>query len=260
MSSNIPAAHATKPSIGNEPKEANHLRHKNLRTQNPAALTGADGAALGDNGATVLDRFPWAEPVPGIDSPNTINGRVPEGTPGPPLASRIISASSIGEEELTIVFRDVRSPGSRAPIHVHRYAGTTCLIQGTVKVYIEGQEEFIAEAGSCYVMPAMTKTSTVNIGKIDTILNDVFRLPCGEPTITFIESCCLELNAVDDSFKMYSTSSGQMMDGCDDLFDFAPHYEELSVYEQNVKCDHQGTVPLSSSGSDGNTATERLLD
>ena len=68
-------------------------------------VASAAGAALGDDSASVLDTFPWAATVPGIDSPNTINGRVPEGTPGSPLSSRIISASTIGEEELTIAYR-----------------------------------------------------------------------------------------------------------------------------------------------------------
>ena len=222
-------------------------------------VASAAGAALGDDSASVLDTFPWAATVPGIDSPNTINGRVPEGTPGSPLSSRIISASTIGEEELlTIAYRDIRSPGSRAPIHVHRYSGATCVDQGTVKVYIEGQEEFIAEAGSCYVMPAMTKIAALNIGEIDVILNDVFRLPCGESTITFIESCCLELNAVDDSFKMYSTSSGRKEECGDDIFHFNPHYEEFSAHQQNITCDDQGTV-LSSSGTDNNTSDGKTI-
>lgn len=184
-------------------------------------------------------------PVSGIESPDIINGNVPEGTPVSALSSCIISASANSDGALTILYRDIRVPRTRAPVHIQRYAGITCVHQGAMRVYIDGQEDFIAGAGSCYVMPSMTKISAVAIGEIDIIMNDVFCIPCGEPIITFIESCCLDLN-VADSYAMYSTCTGlqrKLERGGTFYFDPHVHAEEFSAYTKNVTCAQQDNVP-----------------
>lgn len=109
-----------------------------------------------------------------------------------------------------------------------------CTARGTMKLYVEGQENVIAEAGSCYSMPAMAKVSAVNIGDTVSILNDIFiGVPCGEPVITFIEDCCRDLN-VATSYAMYAPfefEDGAMMPTCSEpIVYFNPEFKQLSAY------------------------------
>ena len=218
----------------------------------------ATNSTSGNVSASILlSSYPWAAAVAGIEIPDTINGIVPEGTPVSVISSRMIAASSNSDGALTIVYRDIRTPGTRVPIHIHRYAGTTCVQQGAMQVHVDGQEEFVAEAGACFVMPSMTKISAMAIGEVDVIMHDVFRVPCGEPTITFIESCCLDLNVV-DSYAMYSTFAGsQAKLECGDTFYFDPHVEEFSAYKQNVTCDRQQDNLFSSSEGGGSGSANK---
>lgn len=188
--------------------------------------------ALGNS--TVVASSPWAAAVPGIENPNTINGVIPDGVPVEAESSRVLAASispNTPTGNLTIVYRDIRSPGSRSPNHIHRYGGVTCVHQGTMKLYVEGQEDVIAEAGSCYSMPAMTKVSALNIGNTVSILNDIFiGVPCGEPVITFIEDCCRDLN-VANSYAMYAPfEDGAMMPTCEEIVYFNPELKQLSAF------------------------------
>ena len=82
--------------------------------------------------ATVVASYPWAAAVPGIENPNTINGVIPEGVPAEAESSEVLTASispNTPAGNLTIVYREIRSPGSRAPNHVHRYGGVSCVQQ-----------------------------------------------------------------------------------------------------------------------------------
>merc|ERR1712176_154835 len=169
------------------------------------------GAQWASIKTSVMEVYPWASVVPGIDSPDTINGKIPEGIPGPSSESRVIGASVdpiVADgvpSNATILFRDIRAPGTRAPIHLHKYSGTTCVISGgPMKVFIEGHEPIIAKPGSCYPMPAMTKVSAANVGSHSAVLHDVFRVPCGELVVQFIESAFLDLDDTDT--PLYSTN------------------------------------------------------
>lgn len=135
----------------------------------------------------------WIKNVPGIKQPGMINGVVPPGSPTATISSELMmSYISPGlEQNQSLVYRDVRAPGTRSPIHVHRWGGITCVVKGLAEVYVEGaaQSPLTAGPGMCYMMPAMTKVSALipTTEKEPAILQDIFVIACGQPPILFVE-------------------------------------------------------------------------
>lgn len=135
----------------------------------------------------------WARDIPGIRQPSVINGEVPPGNPTQTTSSELIMSHlnpGLARNQ-SLVYRDVRAPGTRSPIHVHRWGGITCVVQGLAELYIDGaaRSPVTAGPGMCYMMPAMTKVSAlVPINqKEPATLQDIFDIECGEPAILFIE-------------------------------------------------------------------------
>jgi len=60
-----------------------------------------------------------------------------------------------------------RKAGYRVPIHVHPFAGLSCITTfdgEDTKVILEGQPDLIVPSGSCYSMPPMTKLGPFSAG------------------------------------------------------------------------------------------------
>lgn len=86
-----------------------------------------------------------------------------------------------------IITQGTRPAGSRVGIHVHHYGGTTCVLSGAITDFVEGHPPMYWPAGTCYYMPPNTPMSAANLGSTDALLQDIFYLPPGEPTITIVE-------------------------------------------------------------------------
>jgi quercetin dioxygenase-like cupin family protein len=95
--------------------------------------------------------------------------------------------SSDGLGHTTVVHRTVRAPGTRAPIHTHDHAGSTCVLEGQMTLLLEGSEPAVAPAGTCYYMPPGKLMSGFNSGTIDAVMLDSFVVPDGEDVWTNVE-------------------------------------------------------------------------
>jgi quercetin dioxygenase-like cupin family protein len=85
------------------------------------------------------------------------------------------------------VFKDTRSPDTRAPIHIHPYGGFTCVLEGEMTLYMEGSDPSTVTKEGCYYMPANTIMSGINSGDTDAIMLDSFEVPAGEEFWIVIE-------------------------------------------------------------------------
>lgn len=95
--------------------------------------------------------------------------------------------SSDGEGHTTVVHRTVRAPGTRAPIHTHDHAGSTCVLEGEMTLLLEGSEPAVAPAGTCYYMPPGKLMSGYNSGTTDAVMLDTFVVPDGDDVWTNVE-------------------------------------------------------------------------
>jgi quercetin dioxygenase-like cupin family protein len=103
--------------------------------------------------------------------------------------------TTIASGERMTITRAVRKAGTRVGIHVHKYGGTTCVIEGAMTDFVEGQAPMYYPAGTCYYMPPNKHMATSNMGSVDAVIQDHFIVPKGEPTITIIEPgypACME--------------------------------------------------------------------
>lgn len=103
------------------------------------------------------------------------------GKPTRALDSREIFRQPDGEGRETIIYRTVRAPGTRAPIHFHDDGGMTCVIEGEMTLYLEGAAPAKATAGQCYAMPSGKPMSGVNSGSANAVLLDIFTVKAGAP-------------------------------------------------------------------------------
>jgi quercetin dioxygenase-like cupin family protein len=85
------------------------------------------------------------------------------------------------------VYRDVREPGTRAPIHIHPFGGWTCVVSGQAVLYLDGFAPKKTGPGDCVNMPAMTPMSNVNPGPEPAVLLDSFVTPPNAPVWRIIE-------------------------------------------------------------------------
>ncbi len=107
-------------------------------------------------------------------------GELP-GKPTRALESKEIFRQPDGNGHETIVYRTVRAPGTRAPIHFHDDGGMTCVIEGEMTLYLEGAAPAKAAAGQCYAMPPGKPMSGVNSGPANAVLLDIFTVKAGAP-------------------------------------------------------------------------------
>ena len=115
-----------------------------------------------------------------------INGQVPPGTPTLVATStEILNVMRDGQQ--VRVFRDIRDPGTRAPIHVHAFGGWTCVVSGEAILYMEGADPVTAKAGDCMDMPALTPMSNANPGTVPSVLLDTFATPPDAPIWRIVE-------------------------------------------------------------------------
>ena len=138
------------------------------------------GGADPDSAQQIIDQ---ANAMPLV---TTINGQVPPGEPALVHTSTLeLDVMRDGQE--VRVYRDVRQPGTRAPIHVHPFGGWTCVVSGQAVLYLDGAEPATVTAGQCVNMPALTPMSNVNPGPGPSVLLDNFVTPPGAPIWRIVE-------------------------------------------------------------------------
>ena len=124
----------------------------------------------------------------GHDHVTELNGEVPPGEATFAKDQETVLDASDGRGHESIVHRTVRAPGTRAPIHIHGYGGTTCVIEGEMTLLMEGAEPNTVPAGGCYYMPPDVHMSGFNTGDVDAVMLDIFVVPEGEPDWVNLET------------------------------------------------------------------------
>ena len=117
---------------------------------------------------------------------STINGEVPPGEPTLVHTSKLI-LDTMRDGQQVRVYRDVREPGTRAPIHIHPFGGWTCVVSGKAVLYLDGSTPKETGPGECVDMPAMVPMSNVNPGPEPAVLLDNFVTPPDAPVWRIIE-------------------------------------------------------------------------
>ena len=105
---------------------------------------------------------PAAIPAPSqppSDQRLVINGE-PLTAPLGGAVSRTLYQQTVGPEE-RVVEITTREAGYRGPIHYHPRSVTSCLLEGSVVRYIDGQQPLQLVAGQCFTMPANTRVAVV---------------------------------------------------------------------------------------------------
>jgi quercetin dioxygenase-like cupin family protein len=98
-----------------------------------------------------------------------VNGRIPP----EPLGGK--SVFLLEREFNRILYRTERvdrNPGFRSSVHYHLFPVTTCVIQGTTTLELEGYQNHEYTQGQCFLMPAYVKGCNVNRGKTPVVLYD----------------------------------------------------------------------------------------
>lgn len=118
---------------------------------------------------------------------STINGSVP-----PAIVEHLRDASMMmdttGADGMRhVVSQGIRRVGTRSAIHIHQTGGVTCVLSGTITLFVEGQEPATHSVGSCYYMPPDIPMSAANLGTEDARLMDIFKVPAGTQTFTPLE-------------------------------------------------------------------------
>ena len=117
-----------------------------------------------------------------------LNGVIPPGVATAAKQQETLLRTPDGKGHESIVHRTVRAPGTRAPIHIHGYGGTTCVLEGEMTLLMEGGKPALAKAGTCYYMPPGIPMSGFNTGSVDAVMLDMFVVPVGEPETINLET------------------------------------------------------------------------
>lgn len=117
----------------------------------------------------------------------TVNAKTPPGDPTTLLSDETVLDVTDADGMRHLVMRGVRAPGTRAPIHVHPFGGTTCVLEGQMTLYLEGSPEVTAKAGDCYWMPPGLPMSGGNTGSTNAVLHDIFTVPAGQAVWQVVE-------------------------------------------------------------------------
>ena len=156
------------------------------RISGAALVLAACAALFGCSSDTTVDEVVLASPSPPAVDVSTINGKTPPGE-----ATRVensVTALDVVDDGLQhLAYRDTRRPGTRSPIHVHPYGGTTCVLSGQMTLYLQGSEPQVANDGECYWMPPGLPMTGVSSGADDAVMIDNFAVPPGEPVWWIVE-------------------------------------------------------------------------
>lgn len=156
------------------------MRVTSLTAMAVAGSLALAGCSNDSDGQAVIDE---ANAIP---LTSTINGEVPPGKPTlVHFSNEILNVMRDGQQ--VRVFRDVREPGTRAPIHVHPFGGWTCVVSGEAVLYLDGSEPQTTRAGECVNMPPLIPMSNVNPGTEPAVLLDSFVTPPNAPVWRIIE-------------------------------------------------------------------------
>lgn len=127
-----------------------------------------------------------ARPTPPPADVTTINGEIPPG-PATKVDESVTLLDVVDDGLQHLVYRDTRSPGTRSPIHVHPYGGTTCVLSGQMTLYLQGSQPQVADEGQCYWMPPGLPMTGVSSGVDYAVMIDNFAVPPGEPVWWVVE-------------------------------------------------------------------------
>lgn len=151
----------------------------------------SEGSSAGDDGTTTSRaglEMEMSDHDHGTDQVTELNGEVPPGEATFAKDQETLVQELDGQGHESLVHRTVRAPGTRAPIHIHGYGGTTCVLEGEMTLLIEGGEPALASAGTCYYMPPDVYMSGYNTGDVDAVMLDTFLVPEGEPEWVNLET------------------------------------------------------------------------
>lgn len=143
-------------------------------------------ALSGCSSDTTVDEVVLAQPSPPAADVTMINGQIPPG-PATRVDESVTMLDVVDDGLQHLVYRDTRSPGTRSPIHVHPYGGTTCVLSGQMTLYLQGSEPQIANDGECYWMPPGRPMTGVSSGVDYAVMIDTFAVPPGEPVWWVVE-------------------------------------------------------------------------
>lgn len=124
---------------------------------------------------------PPKEPV------SAINGQTPPGRVAPLEGITVLLDTVTPDGKRLLVERGTRLAGTRVAIHEHDFGGYTCVLSGEITDFVEGQPSKTYPAGSCYYMPPQTPMTAANLGDVDAVLIDNFRVPPGAPAMRILE-------------------------------------------------------------------------
>lgn len=135
-----------------------------------------------------------------INDPAEVGLKLP-GTMARSIKEERVLTVPDGKGNEAIVARTTRAPGTRTPLHLHEYGGTTCVLEGEMTLYMEGEEPRRAVAGQCYYMPSGKAMAGVNTGTVNAVMLDVFTVPDGKPVWTVVEAAGRQLQDQFDTHK-----------------------------------------------------------
>lgn len=133
-----------------------------------------------------VDESISAPPTPPPADVTTINGEVPPGQ-ATKVDDSVTLLDVVDDGIRHLVYRDTRRPGTRSPIHVHPYGGSTCVLSGQMTLYLQGSQPQVANEGDCYWMPPGLPMTGVNSGVDYAVMMDNFAVPPGEPVWWVVE-------------------------------------------------------------------------
>lgn len=122
-----------------------------------------------------------------LTSITTINGSTPPGVMTRLADLKTMLDTTQADGRRLLIIQGVRKPGTRAPIHVHDFGGSTCVLSGTITDFVEGKEPMTYPAGTCYYMAPGTPMTAANLGTVDVHLIDTFVQPPEASAITVLE-------------------------------------------------------------------------
>lgn len=107
---------------------------------------------------------------------NLINGKVPPGNPTSP--SFVKEVLSSGQSNFTLkTIRSVYNFNARSKVRIFQHPGQTCVLDGEMTLYADGDEPIIAGTGNCYLIPAGRNVSEVNTAQQPTSMLSSFIIP-----------------------------------------------------------------------------------
>ena len=116
-----------------------------------------------------------------------INGSVPPGLVTAAEKTQLLAKSRDADGRVLLVYKTIRVPGTRAPIHYHDHGGVTCVLEGQSTMRIEGRAAVNYKAGDCFEMPPRVPMANLSSGKGSFVTLDIFAVPDGAPVWRVVE-------------------------------------------------------------------------